>query len=163
MNKDQSNHLKRLSDLSEVQCRVNSLCESHARGKRVLDVVPVETVADLLCVDLDFGGDWIYTQVPWYEPDLPHLNELDAQTVVSYLNHEMVGSERSDKLDMIAERIDSGLDNDSGTIAERIGLTSEELAQVFDGMRESILEGDSGWDHCAELQIKADNGWQITF
>jgi hypothetical protein len=125
--------------------------------------VPVEEVADLLCVDLDFGGDWIYTQVPWDEPDLNQLNELDAQTVISYLNHGMVASERSDELDMIAERIDFDSDNDSGSIAERIGLTGEELKLVFDGMRESILEGDSGWDHCAELKIKADNGWQITF
>ena len=163
MNKNKFNKLKHLRDLSEVQGRVNAICESYARGKRVLNGVPVEEVADLLCVDLNFGGDWMYTQVPWDEPDLNQLNELDAQTVVSYLNHEVVGRERSDELDMIAERIDFHSDNNSGSIAERLGLTSEELTLVFDGMRQYILGGDSCWDHCAELQIKADNEWQITF
>jgi hypothetical protein len=128
----------------------------------MLEGASVEDITGLLNVDLEFGGDWGYSAVPWSEPDEESLNQLEACSIVGFLSDE-VGSNRLEDLEHLAEEIDAELKRNSKSITERLGLSKVEIEHAINGMREDILCGDTGWDHCAAQSLEGHNGWEIVF
>ena len=94
---DLPDKLQRIRELSTVQSRVNAICAAYAAGDPMLEGASVEDIAGLLNVDLEFGGDWGYSAVPWSEPDEESLNQLEACSIVGFLS-DQVGSNRLEAL-----------------------------------------------------------------